>query len=572
MVDDLDDAEPWFQDGGMTQAISEVIDKYGVTYFTAGGNFLNNSYTSTFNAQTLSDIGESSEDFKNLPLRLQQELRAGHELHLFKGANGTSTFLQEITGLRSTEINLQWNSEWAANDKSLEVLLFTKSEDGFEYASNATIIKDPDGRYPWTQFTNPNKENQKSFYLSVIHPGTTSGTRPDVFKWLTQAATNITVSTDSDLGFYESTIYGHAAGASSANVGSVQYWSTPAYRADTTQLSRYSSWGVTPIYFKYDVNSKSYTKLAEPEIRENAAFVVPQKVDTTFFSHGYNASADAEGDYYQNFEGTSAAAPNAAAVAALMLQLNPKLTNKQIINILKGTATQIQIYDHTTTDENGFNRASGYGLINAMDALDQIAQLKLSGTVYEDTNADGKQSAGELGLEGIQVFLDSNGNGKFDQNSTWQSFLATASGGNSISEVTKPTLVVDEITGIEIDSRYENIIHGTDSLSSNTPFSDRSLLISRITSASDYDVITEGGKDLTLNGDLLLHFDGASSTTAGSYSILKADSISGSFDNILIEGLSDNLYFGIGIEGGDNIQVTVSEDYFVGSTKAGSLL
>ena len=255
-----------------------------------------------------------------------------------------------------------------------------------------------------------------------------------------------------------------------------------------------------------------------------------------------------------------------------MLQLNPKLTNKQIINILKGTATQIQIYDHTTPDENGFNRASGYGLINAMDALDQIAQLKLSGTVYEDTNADGKQSVGELGLEGIQVFLDSNGNGQFDQNSTWQSFLATASGGNSISEVTKPTLVVDEITGLPIDSRYENIIHGTDSLSSNTPFSDRSLLISSITSASDYDVITEGGKDLTLNGDLLLHFDGASSTTAGSYSILKADSISGSFDNILIKGLSDNLYFGIGIEGGDNIQVTVSEDYFVGSTKAGSLL
>ena len=78
-------------------------------------------------------------------------------------------------------------------------------------------------------------------------------------------------------------------------------------------------------------------------------------------------------------------------------------------------------------------------------------------------------------------------------------------------------------------------------------------------------------KDLTLNGDLLLHFDGASRTTAGSYSILKADSISGSFDNILIEGLSDDLYFGIGVKGGDNIQVTVSEDYFVGSTKAASL-
>jgi len=570
MVDDLDDAEPWFQDGGMTQAISEVIRDYGVTYFTAGGNYLNNSYTSVFNGKSLSDLGESSEDFNNLPARLQQELRAGHELHLFRGANGTSTFLQEI--ITDEEINLQWNSKWGQNDKSLTVLIFTKGRDGFEHVSNAQILKDPDGKYPWTRFSNPNKKEdgnidyKKPFYLSVIHPGSTSETRPDVFKWIDEGSGNTTVSTDSDLGYYESTIYGHSAGANSANVGSVQYWSTPAYRADTTQLSQYSSWGRTPIYFDWKNNP-----LPEPEIRQNPAFVVPQKVDTTFFSHGYDMKADSDGDFFQNFEGTSAAAPNAAAVAALMLQLNPELTPSDVIDALKKTATPVQTYNHSTTDGNGFNRASGYGLINAMDALDYIAQLKLSGTVYEDTNADGKQNDGELGLEGIRVFLDSNGNGRFDQNRTWQSFLATASDGESSSAFTKPPLVVDEISGLAIDSRYETIIHGTDSLSSNTPFSERSLLISSITSSSDYDVITEGAKDLTLNGDLLLHFDGESRTTPGSYSILKANSISGSFDNILIEGLSDDLYFGIGIEGGDNIQVTVSEDYFVGSTQAGWL-
>lgn len=62
-----------------------------------------------------------------------------------------------------------------------------------------------------------------------------------------------------------------------------------------------------------------------------------------------------------------------------MLQLNPDLTPVQIFEALKATATPVTAEGSKTTD--GFNNASGYGLINAMAALDQIAQFSLSGTV-----------------------------------------------------------------------------------------------------------------------------------------------------------------------------------------------
>lgn len=576
IVDDLDDSEPYFEDGPMAQAISFVKEKYGVTYFTAAGNSDNSSYTSQFNARGLGDIEKTIYDL--LPAQLQQELQAGHELHLFEGSNGSNTFMQKITKTHDP-ITMQWNSKWGANDKSVKVLIFDK--DG-NYAGDGLL--DPDGMHPWSLIQNPNKkidgtiDHKSPFSIAIVHSGDSSKSRPGVIKWIAgNAIANVSIdsdagiytaktSLDSDLGFYTGTATGHANGPDSANVGSVQYWSTTAYRAQASDVSRLSSWGGTPIYF--DSTGKF---LSEPVIRETPAFIVPQKGNTSFFSHGYTYEFDSDRDFFQNFEGTSSAAPNAAAVAALMLQLNPTLTPDEIISSLKITTNPAKQYPESITYENGFNNASGYGLINAMAALDQIAQLKLSGTVYEDSNGDGRQNPGETGLEGIQVFLDSNGNGRFDQNSSWQSFTTKASGAGSISETTKPTLIKDKLTGLLIDSRYNTIIHGTDSLRSDTPFSERSLLISTITSSSDFDVIIENDRNLTLDGDLMLQFNGPSRSTNGTYSILNANSIKGSFDNIWIEGLDSMLYFDVGIEGGNKIQVTVSDTYFLGSIQAGSL-
>ena len=84
---------------------------------------------------------------------------------------------------------------------------------------------------------------------------------------------------------------------------------------------------------------------------------------TTFFfndSHG--------NDGIDDFFGTSAAAPHAAGIAALLLEARPGSTPQQINAALEGSAIDM--------NAAGFDFDSGYGLIQADSA---IAALLLAG-------------------------------------------------------------------------------------------------------------------------------------------------------------------------------------------------
>ena len=70
--------------------------------------------------------------------------------------------------------------------------------------------------------------------------------------------------------------------------------------------------------------------------------------------------------YNYDFVGTSASAPIAAGVVALMLSVNPELTRDNITDILKQTAQKLGDF---TYDENGHNNHWGYGKIDAGAAV-----------------------------------------------------------------------------------------------------------------------------------------------------------------------------------------------------------
>jgi subtilisin family serine protease len=82
--------------------------------------------------------------------------------------------------------------------------------------------------------------------------------------------------------------------------------------------------------------------------------------DITGTGNGYNTSSD----YYMWFNGTSCATPYAAGVAALLLSKEPTLTQAQVRTALTSTAT-----DMTFDGGAGWDRYTGYGLINANNAL-----------------------------------------------------------------------------------------------------------------------------------------------------------------------------------------------------------
>lgn len=75
---------------------------------------------------------------------------------------------------------------------------------------------------------------------------------------------------------------------------------------------------------------------------------------------------------YYNATGTSFSCPHVSAVAALMLSVNPGLSQSEVSDILAITANKIDTYDFVsnTSKPNGlWNNEVGYGLLNCYDAV-----------------------------------------------------------------------------------------------------------------------------------------------------------------------------------------------------------
>jgi subtilisin family serine protease len=148
-----------------------------------------------------------------------------------------------------------------------------------------------------------------------------------------------------------STLYGHANAAGAEAVGAAFYRNTPEFGVSPPLLERSSSAGSTPILF-----DTAGRRLMIPQIRLKPEIVAPDGTNTTFFG-----KRDVEPDGFPNFFGTSAAAPHAAAVAALMLQAVPTTDPQRVYETLELTAIDM--------GPPGFDFDSGFGLIQADQAL-----------------------------------------------------------------------------------------------------------------------------------------------------------------------------------------------------------
>ena len=75
-----------------------------------------------------------------------------------------------------------------------------------------------------------------------------------------------------------------------------------------------------------------------------------------------------DGDYFDYFGGTSAACPNAAGVATLVLSANSNLNSDEVQDILQKSADKIDLYPF---DASGWNRHLGFGRVNALRAVQE---------------------------------------------------------------------------------------------------------------------------------------------------------------------------------------------------------
>lgn len=116
--------------------------------------------------------------------------------------------------------------------------------------------------------------------------------------------------------------------------------------------------------------------------------------DLDIVAPGTNIPDPYSSAYYNS--GTSFAAPQVSAVAALMLSVNPKLSNHQISAILKKTAKKLDGYSFTYSNLHPYGKWNihvGYGLLDAGAAVQMAYDLRNVGDLYvkdnlEDTGAE----------------------------------------------------------------------------------------------------------------------------------------------------------------------------------------
>lgn len=165
------------------------------------------------------------------------------------------------------------------------------------------------------------------------------------------------------------TVVGHNGGIDTISVGAVPYFNVPPFgSAGTVNNEVFSSFGTVTQVFDADGNRFSTPQtVLKPDVSG------VDGTNTSFFDgSGFDllpGSSDIfnDEDSLPNFFGTSAAAPNVAAIVALMRQAAPTATKEQILSALKGTARPLN-----GSSAGQFDPQGGYGLVDALAAVKQF--------------------------------------------------------------------------------------------------------------------------------------------------------------------------------------------------------
>jgi PKD repeat protein len=338
--------EPMFQDGIVAQAVDSVTAG-GVAYYSAAGNAGDESYEAAFAdsgvifcIEFFLPIGDCDPIFE----------RVGR-MHDFDPGPGTDLYQSVTVPIEGVmTVALQWDEPFGGAGPRIDhdiVLLDQSGGIFFEISANDNIVTGEG--WEVLQFYNATYLGYgTSFNLIITYDDVDSIAAPaTLLKTVIFGSSNTLNEFQTNSG----TLFGHANAAGAEAVGAAFFLDTPEFGIAPPTLEPYSSKGGTPILF-----ASNGSPLGGPVIRSKPEITAVDGVNTTFFfddSHG--------NDLIDDFFGTSAAAPHAAGVAALMLQAQPGSSPQQINTALEGS----------TLDMNaaGFDHDSGYGLIQADAAI-----------------------------------------------------------------------------------------------------------------------------------------------------------------------------------------------------------
>ena len=330
LVDDISYfAEPMFQDGVIAQAVNEATGR-GVAFFSSAGN-----------------AGDASCEYVGPVFGPLPGTGSGADLNF--NPSGTADTRQHFSIPKKGHmlLILQWSDPFYTTrgvKTDLDMYLIKTRANGMVQKGDTVALSNDNNITSQTpveglDYTN-NNDTDTEFDLVINRVYGTAD--PARVKYISYGD-NITPT---EYFTHSSTVTGHHAAAGTNSVGAA-----PSY--SRLFVESFSSKGGPTYLFNADGSP-----LAAPVVRAKPDFASIDGVSTTFFGQKFTGQDPKDGFL---FFGTSAAAPNAAAVAALLLQANPTFTPAQVNERLKSTARDI--------DVPGYDYLAGAGLINAYDAV-----------------------------------------------------------------------------------------------------------------------------------------------------------------------------------------------------------
>ncbi len=345
LVDDVNwSSEGMFQDTAIAQAITNAANA-GVLCFTAAAN--NNNYDSFTGGTWLGDYAPATGNSINISGSI-------YTLHDFGGGNAQNPVSgQPGNGSAGFWFILQWSDPWGCPTDNYDLFLISAGN----IVGASTNQQTGCFGLPPEQYINPGQ----------------LGVSVAIAKSPTAAVRALQLNTGrAELGLYsDGAVVGHSGSASEVSVAAAEvgYTVNPPVAnggaiftgGSANPIDILSSDGPRLIFF--DVNGNLLNPgAANPYTIGGGGATTLNKVDITA-ADGVNTAVP----LYDPFGGTSAAAPHAAAIGALIKSADPYITNANVVAAMKSTALVVT----TNFIQTGgvFPRTQGAGIAMANRAV-----------------------------------------------------------------------------------------------------------------------------------------------------------------------------------------------------------